>query len=274
MPSSFTVQSADGYEQLMGRWSTLLARPFLAFSGLAGGERVVDVGCGTGSLTFALTEAADVASVDAIDFSPVFVEAAQRRNSDARIAIRQSDACALPFPDDCFDRALSLLVLHFIPAADKAVAEMCRAVRPGGVVAAAVWDHFGGLPMMRIAWDTLAALDEGARFGRDRYCNQPMTRPGEMRQSFLAKGLENVAETSLAIRMDYQHFQDYWAPVAAGEGPLGAYIAGLGSEALAEATAAVRAAYEAGEPDGPRSFAAVAWACRGIVPGGAAEAQP
>jgi ubiquinone/menaquinone biosynthesis C-methylase UbiE len=266
MPSSFTVQQAAGYEQLMGRWSRRLARPFIEFAGVAKGERVLDVGCGTGSLTFALPEAAEVSEVVAVDYSPVFVEEAQRRNMDPRITIQQGDACALSFPKGHFDRALALLVLHFVPEADKAVAEMRRVARPGGVVAAAVWDHLGGMPGMRMMWDTLAAQDEEARRMRSLYCFQPMMRPGEMRQTFIAQGLSNVEETELLIRMEYENFADYWEPIAAGEGPLGKFVAGLDPAQRAKADEAVRAAYEAGQPDGPRSFVAVAWACRGTVP--------
>src|SRR5215213_1926028 len=259
-------QNAEAYERFMGRWSRRLAPPLIRFAGLANGERVLDVGCGTGSLTFALPQAVEVGEVAAIDYSPVFVEEAQRRNTDPRITIAQGDACAIPFPDGRFDRALALLVLHFVPEADKAVAEMRRVVRPGGVVGATVWDHLGGMSNMRMVWDTLAAADEEARRRRGRYCFQPMMRPGEMRQSFVAQGLSEVAETSLLIRMEYENFADFWEPIAAGEGPIGQYVAGLDPERRAKADEAVRAAYEAGEPDGPRSFAAVAWACRGIVP--------
>jgi len=266
MTSSFNVQSATGYEQLMGRWSRQLAPPFIDFAGIADGERVLDVGCGTGSLTFALPHAADLSEITAIDFSPVFVEAAIQRNTDPRIKIQQADACALPFADASFDRALALLVLHFVPEAGKAVAEMRRVTRPGGVVAAVVWDHLGGMPGMRMVLDTAAMLDENAEQIRSRYCFQPMMRPGEMMQSFAAHGLERVEQTSLMIRMDYQSFEDFWQPIAAGEGPLGKYVGSLDQGLRAKVDAAVRAAYEAGQPDGPRSFAAVAWACRGTVP--------
>ncbi|WFU50428.1 class I SAM-dependent methyltransferase [Sinorhizobium terangae] len=266
MTSSFNVHDAAGYEQLMGRWSQRLAPLFIEFSGLADGEKIVDVGCGTGSLTFALARTADLAQIAAIDYSPVFVAEASRRNTDPRIKIQQADACALPFADGTFDRALALLVLHFVPDADKAVAEMRRVVRPGGVVAAAVWDHLGGMPGMRMMVDTVAALGEGGRQLRARYCFQPMMQPGEMKRTFVEQGLVDVSETQLMIRMDYQNFDDYWAPIAAGEGPLGKYVAALGPTERARTDAALRDAYEAGRPDGPRSFANVAWACRGIVP--------
>jgi ubiquinone/menaquinone biosynthesis C-methylase UbiE len=267
MSSSFTVRSGAGYDKLMGRWSRRLALPFIDFAGIARGERILDLGCGTGSLTFALPGAAEVSEVAAIDYSPVFVEEAQRRNTDPRITISQGDAAAIPFPDDRFDRALALLVLHFVPEAPRAVAEMRRVVRPGGVVAAAVWDHLGGMSNMRMVLDTLAAQDEDARGMRARYCFQPMMRPDEMRQTFLAQGLVDVQQTSLMIRMEYEDFADFWEPIAAGEGPLGQFVAGLDPARRARADDAVRAAYEAGQPDGPRSFAAVAWACRGVVPG-------
>lgn len=266
MTSSFNILDAAGYEQLMGRWSQKLAPLFIEFAGLADGEKILDVGCGTGSLTFALAKAAALGEINAIDYSPVFVEAVKRRNTDPRIKIGQADACALPFEDGTFDRALALLVLHFVPEAGKAVAEMRRIVRPAGVVAAVVWDHLGGMPGMRIMIDTVAALSEGGRQLRSRYCFQPMMQPGEMKRTFIQQGLVGVTETELMIRMDYQNFDDYWAPIAAGEGPLGKYMATLDAAERVRTDVAVRDAYEAGRPDGPRSFANVAWACRGIVP--------
>lgn len=266
MTLSFNVQDASGYEQLMGRWSQKLAPLFIDFARIAKGEKILDVGCGTGSLTVALAKSPDLAEIVGIDFSPVFVEAATRRNTDPRVKIRQADACALPFDNGAFDRALALLVLHFVPEAGKAVAEMRRVVRSGGVVAAVVWDHLGGMPGMRMMVDTVAALSEGGRQLRSRYCFQPMMQPGEMKQAFVEQGLADVTETELMIRMDYQNFDDYWAPIAAGEGPLGKFMDTLDAAERARTDAAVRDAYEAGRPDGPRSFANVARAVRGNAP--------
>jgi ubiquinone/menaquinone biosynthesis C-methylase UbiE len=265
MTSSFNVRQASGYEQLMGRWSRTLADPFIEFVGLKDGERVLDVGCGTGSLTFALPRHANVAEIAAIDFSPVFVEEARKRNCDPRIDIKQGDATAIPFPNGHFDRAMALLVLHFVPEASKAIAEMRRVVKKGGLVAAAVWDHLGGMPVMRMVLDTMAPIDEGAQRLRNHYCFQPMMRPGEMAAAFRSEGLAEVEETSMLIRMNYSSFDDFWAPISSGEGPLGKYIIGLDAALRAKADTNVRAAYESGQPDGPRSFVAVAWACRGRV---------
>ena len=265
MTSSFTVHDAAGYEQLMGRWSQKLAPLFIDFAGLADGEQILDVGCGTGSLTFALAKAADLGEIAAIDYSPVFVQEAIRRNTDPRIKIRQADACDLPFEGGKFDRALALLVLHFVPEAGRAVAEMRRVVRPGGTVAAVVWDHLGGMPGMRMMVDTVAALSEGGRQLRSRYLFQPMMQPGEMKRTFVDQGLVDVEEAELMIRMNYKNFDDYWTPIAAGEGPLGKYVATLDAAERARTDAAVRDAFEGGRPDGPRSFANVAWAVRGIV---------
>src|SRR5262249_18861054 len=170
----------------MGRWSQKLAPLFIEFVGVETGEKILDVGCGTGSLTFALARTVALSGIASIDYSPVFVQEAIRRNTDPRIKVRQADACALPFEGGTFDRALALLVLHFVPEAGKAVAEMRRVVRPGGVVAAAVWDHLGGMSGMRMMVDTVAALSEAGRQLRARDCFQPMMQPVEVKRSFVS----------------------------------------------------------------------------------------
>lgn len=88
----------------------------------------------------------------------------------------------------------------------------------------------------------------------------------EDRREFLKACGRFAAVTPPAVTMDYGNFDDYWAPIGAGEGPLGKYVATLDAEERARTGAAVRDAYEAGRPDGPRSFANVAWVCRGTVP--------
>ena len=246
----------------MGRWSRRLAPLLIGFAGLSDGDRVLDVGCGTGSMTFALRHLADIAAATGIDISQGYIEYARSRNTDRRIAFERADACALPFPDRSFDRAFSLLVLQFVPDSARAVAEMRRVVRPGGTVAAAVWDDFGGLPHMRMLFDIASVLDRSIK----RPYFRPLSAPGEMASLWQAAGFSGVEQTSLLIRMEFASFDDYWSPFTTGEGPPGQLLASLTEAARTTLQDHVRHAYLAGEPDGPRSFAAVAWACRGTVP--------
>jgi ubiquinone/menaquinone biosynthesis C-methylase UbiE len=199
--STFKASDGDGYELQMGRWSRRLAQPFLDFAGFADGEQVLDVGCGTGSLTFALAARANIQNVCGLDFSPEYIDYASRRNSDARLEFKIGDACALPFGDRSFDRVLSLLMLHFVPQPDRAIAEMRRVARPGATVAAAVWDARGGYVATRIFFDTAAVLDPIANERRARNFTRPMTRPGELAKAWRKAGLENVHEGTLTIRM-------------------------------------------------------------------------
>jgi SAM-dependent methyltransferase len=265
--STFTAADGDGYELLMGRWSRRLAEPFLDFVGTKNGESVLDVGCGTGCLAVALTEGCQIKQLRGVDFSPAYIEHATRHIHDPRIAFEVGDACALMFPDHSFDRVLSLLMLHFVPRADQAIAEMRRVARPGAVVGAAVWDARGGFVANRMFFDTAAVLDPKAAERRARNYTRPMTRPGELANAWRAAGLTDVVETTLHIRMEFASFADYWAPYAGKEGPQAEYISTLGVAEQARLRDAVRLAYVDGEPDGPRSYAALAWAVKGIAPG-------
>jgi ubiquinone/menaquinone biosynthesis C-methylase UbiE len=266
MASNFVAKGADTYDSYMGRWSRKLAELFLNFAGLADGERVLEIGCGTGSLTFALPTRANIAAIDAIDYEAQFVEAARERNNDPRINIQQGDACSLQFGDGQFDRALSMLVLHFVPDADRAVAEMQRVVRPGGVAAATVWDNFGGQPGIRMFWDTLAAIEPHADARRSAFLIRPTNRPHELANGFCKAGFTDVTEAELSIRMEFANFDDYWIPLMAGQGTQATYVESLPEATRQRIVTAVRNAYLAGQPDGPRSFVSVAWAARGIVP--------
>jgi SAM-dependent methyltransferase len=218
-------------------------------------------------LAFAVTERCQVKQLRGVDFSPAYIEYAARRSHDPRVTFETGDACALAFPDHGFDRVLSLLMLHFVPKTDQAIAEMRRVARPGAVVGAAVWDTRGGYMANRIFFDTAAILDPKANERRARVYTRPMTRPGELVKAWRVAGFGNVVETTLGIRMEFASFDDYWAPALGKDGPQAEYVATLGDAERTRFRDALRMAYVDGEPDGPRSYAALAWAVKGIAPG-------
>ena len=226
---------------------------------------MLDLGCGTGNLALLLAEKSAAEQVAGVDIAAPYIAFARSRPGAAGIGFAVGDACRLPFADSNFGAALAQLSLNFVPDAAQAVREMRRVVRPGGVVAAAVWDFRGGLVFQRLFWDTAAGLDPGAGPARDRLFSGPLALPDGLPALWRAGGLDAVEPGSITIRMEYADFADYWEPLLGGQGPVGAYVAGLppGRRQLIEER--VRAAFLSGASDGPRSLTATAWAVRGVV---------
>ncbi|MGH6880400.1 class I SAM-dependent methyltransferase [Hypericibacter sp.] len=262
MASTYTAIDPNAYERLMGRWSRRLAEAFLDHVSLEPDEKMLDVGCGTGSLTTALAERLEPRSVTGIDIAFPFVQFAAQQRSD-RLRFLVGDACALPFAEASFDRTLSLLALNFVSKPALALAEIHRVTRPGGRVGVAVWDFAGGLVYQRIFWDTAAALDPAGARGRAKQYSAPLLAKGALEEALLAAGFRDVHGSSMTIRMDYADFADYWEPIAAATGPVGDYVRAATPVLLAEIEAKTRDAYLSGLPDGPRSMAATAWVATG-----------
>jgi len=164
-------------------------------------SRILDVGCGIGSLSFVLREAFPAASITGLDYSQAFVDYARSRAGEGNLNFERGDAASLSYGDAQFDATLSLLVLNFVPAAENAGIEMKRVTKPGGVVSAAVWDFKGGLIFLRVLVDTAAVLDASGETFRSQQFSAPLTAPGELASAWSKMGLKDVAQTSLTIRM-------------------------------------------------------------------------
>lgn len=258
MPSNFLANSAEGYEAYMGRWSQRLAVPFLRFSGVPSRGRVIDAGCGTGSLTLALAAHSTLAAIEALDFEKKFVAALRKRTTDPRIRVQEGDVCALPYGDGEFDGIYSLLVLHFVSDPHLAVREMRRVLRPGATAAATVWAN-GGLESLRLFWDAIRLLEPKAAPRSKR----PMTAEGELHAAFEAAGFTDVAATRLTISMEYATFDEFWDSTAFGQGTFGGFFDALPETRRDQLRDAVRTAYLAGRSDGAREYESTAWAVRG-----------
>jgi SAM-dependent methyltransferase len=256
--------AAESYESYMGRWSRLLAPKFIAFTGVAEGDRVLDVGTGTGSLASSLGEALRSVDVVAIDPSEGFIGFAQKSSKSARIQFERGDAQALRFPDASFDAAMALLVLNFIPDERKALAEMRRVTRPQGRIGACVWDYGAGMQSLRIFWDEVVAMDPAMAPKDERHMK--LSREGELAALWKSAGLVEVEEKPLTIEQAFASFDDYWGPFLKGAGPGGAYVASLPEALRAELGARLKRRVLGHRKDGPFVLSASAWSVKGRAP--------
>jgi SAM-dependent methyltransferase len=147
--------AGDLYEPFVGRWSRLVAREFLSWLLVPAGKDWLDVGCGTGALSQVILETATPHAVRGVDPSAGFIEYAKARITSPLASFEIGDAQSLPVDSTSFDVAVAGLVLNFVPDPSGAVVEMTRAVRPGGAVAAYVWDYAGKMELMRYFWDAV-----------------------------------------------------------------------------------------------------------------------
>jgi trans-aconitate methyltransferase len=196
MATVFAAGNAESYERYMGRWSRRLAVPFLDFASTGNPESVLDVGCGTGSLSLALAQRWPQAEILGIDSSQAFIDAGRAHASGVRVTFQQVDAALLPLADQSFDATLSLLVLNLIPGYERAAREMARVTKTGGVVAAAIWDFRGGLPHQRMLLDAAAVFDTvGGDALRTNSLSTPLAGPGELAALWTNVGLNGVVQT-------------------------------------------------------------------------------
>lgn len=263
--SSYVASDGAAYEGFIGRWSRRVADRIVAMVTPTAEGALLDVGCGTGSMTAALVAGHPERAVVGVDVAePYLAHARERPDCLAAEFIRQ-DALDLDFPDDSFGGAYALIALNFMSDPLRAARQMARVTRPGGTLVAAAWDFRGGLVYQRLLWDTAAGLDPAAATTRDRIFANPLAKPEGMGDLWRAAGLRDVTRHSVTIRMDFADWNDYWGPLLAGQGPVGAYVAGLEPEMRARVAAAVRAAFLSGDEDGPRSLTATSWVVTGVV---------
>ena len=256
--------AADAYARFMGRYSEPLAalfadtagvRPRNDTAGVRPPERVLDVGCGPGALTAELVGRLGADAVSAIDPSPPFVAALRSRfpTLDVRLGVAED----LLFPDHTFDACLAQLVVHFMSDAVAGLAQMRRVTRPGGVVAACVWDFAGSGGPLGTFWRAVRDLDPQARDESGR----AGAGPGDLEELCAAAGLTAIEPSTLTVTVPFATFEQWWDPFTLGVGPAGDYVRGL-DEAAREA---VRARCAELQPEAPFEIRASAWCVRALA---------
>ena len=213
----------------MGRWSRPLAREFVEWIDPSPGGHWLDVGTGTGALAEAVCALADPASVIACDPSEPFVTAARERLADSPLSFAVCGVGDLPMREGGYDIVVSGLALNFFPDPLLAVEEQRGLARPGGTVAACVWDYAEGMGFLRHFWDAAIAieprateLDEGRRF--------PICDPKALETLFTEAGLQEARSAPVSIPTSFSDFEDFWRPLLGGTGPAPSFVSDLSDE--------------------------------------------
>lgn len=256
--------AGDPYELYVGRWSHLVADEFLAWLDLPPSLRWLDIGCGTGALTAAISEKCRPARLIGVDPSEGFLAKARARLGD-KATFSIANALDIPVPDADVDVVVSGLVLNFVPDTARGLAEMRRAVIPSGTIAGYVWDYAGKMELMRHFWDAavdlnpaVRELDEGIRF--------PLCRPEALENAFRNAGLGAIRVVPIDVPTRFRDFDDYWTPFLGGQGPAPSYAMSLNEESRNRLRDRIRTRLPAGS-DGSIPLVARAWAFRARVPG-------
>jgi SAM-dependent methyltransferase len=250
---------ANAYDRFVGRYSYVLCDALAERAGLAPRMSVLDVGAGSGVGTRRLVELVGPGRVAAVEPSEPFVAALRERLPEADV--RQGAAESLPFEDDSFDAAVALLVVNFMTDPEAGVAEMRRVTRPGGTVAACVWDYGGEMQLLGRFWDAVEDVDPQGAGDSDERSSMPYRREGELAGLLRDAGLDEVEDGSIVVSAEYESFEDLWEPYTVGVGPAGAYAVSLPPDRQEALKARYRELLAA--PDGPFTLTARAWFATG-----------
>lgn len=259
-PINFDDSAA--YERAMGRWSCAVAPVFLEWVAPPPGARWLDVGCGTGAFTELVLDTCSPLTVSGVDPSAAQIDHARRQPAARRASFQVADALTLPFPDTAFDVVASALVINFIPDRPRALSEMRRVARAGGIVAGYVWDFE-------------AELSPGGPLRRGmRQCGADVPQvPGTVHSSlealdalFRQAGLERIRTRTIEVTLPYSDFDDFWQAQTPSYLPTTKMIAAMTNGERTRLMETVRAGLPV-RPNGGIEYSARANAIKACVPG-------
>lgn len=256
---------ADGnaYEAYVGRWSRLIGDKFLTSLEPEENRHWLDLGCGTGALTSQILARWSPQSIIGVEPSEDFLAIANNQFEDSLIEFRRGNGDQIPVSDKTIDYAVSGFVLNFVDDKSNTLKELIRTVKPGGTIAAYVWDYAGHVQFMRYFWDAAISVnptdrekDEGVRF--------PICRPEPLRSLFEAAGLRQVTVNAIDVPTPFDDFTEYWTPFLSGIAPAPGYCVSLDDSSREKVRSLLQRTLPT-DPDGKILLAARAWAVRGTV---------
>jgi ubiquinone/menaquinone biosynthesis C-methylase UbiE len=209
MPTQRRVQrygwdlAAQDYEPLWAQQLSPAQTKLLACARLGPGERVLDVACGTGLVTFAAARRVALGGghVVGVDISGGMIGAAQRRavaRDLAGVSFQRMDAEFPGFPDESFDVVLCSLGLMYFPDPSRSLAEMRRVLKPGGRLVVAVWGE-----RQRCGWSAVFPIVDGEVNSDVCPLFFRLGQPETLARTLGEAGFNNVDVHRIASTLDY-----------------------------------------------------------------------
>jgi SAM-dependent methyltransferase len=261
-----------GHAQHFDRAVAAYHGTFMAACRIAGGERVLDIGCGTGQTTRDAARAAGPGHALGVDLSARMIELARRLAAEegiGNVSFEQADAQIYPLPAGSFDVAISRTGTMFFGAPAAAFANIGRALRPGGRLVMLAWQGPGPNEWVRELSGALAA-------GRDLPGPPPgapgpfsLADPGRTRTLLAAAGFSDITLDALHEPMWFGSDPDDAHRFALGL--LGWMLDGLDDTGRERALDALRDTVTAHASSGGITFASGAWLIRAARPAGGAR---
>ena len=250
------------YQRFMGRWSRSVGSIFLDWLAQRRHLHWLDVGCGTGAFTELVFDTCCPTRLVAVDTATDQLEYARRKPIAQDAEFKVASATELPFPNGLFDIVTSALVINFISDRPRALAEMRRVARPGGLVALYVWDVAAGLgPSWPIAQAMRSIGISPPQMPGERDCTLEA-----LHSLFEQTGFQSTEVRQIEVESIYRDFDDFWISQTPAFSPVGRRLATLQKSECVRLRAAVAALLSVG-PDGSVTYSARANALKGKMHG-------
>ena len=260
LPESWDTIAASYASEIAAQMAPF-ADEALRLASVAPTERVLDVACGPGTLTF--RAAPLVRQVVAVDFSPGMVaevSARAQRDGLTNVEAKVMDAQALAFPDGAFDTAFSMFSFMFFPDRARAFRELLRVLRPGGIAVVGTWGPIDRRPMMKLGFDAVAEVLPDL----PRPAKGDLQDPAECVREMSEAGFEGVVSAPYTASV---HFTpDEYMKTVVLAGPIAMLRKKIGDAAFQAATKGLSAAVRKRMPDEGATLAAEAILTRGTRP--------
>lgn len=186
------------------------ARELVEVAALRPGERVLDVGCGTGIVArLAAASAGSSGRVVGVDISPDMLAVAKAASGELPVEWKEADAHDLPFPDASFDVVLSQQVVQFLPDRQRALTEMRRVLRPGGRALVSAWSSIQEAPGFAALGQALETHvgPESAAAVRDQGFG--LSDPEALGAALQKAGFDNVTVSTHRRVIDYPSVEEF-----------------------------------------------------------------